>query len=68
MSNEKLPEGYYIIDGEVETHDCDMEDGRYCLYSPEDEPLLNLHDKAALIAVAVEHKRTEDGQDYYSGL
>lgn len=55
MNDEDLPEGYYIIDGEEQPHDCDVEDGRYCLYSPDDEPLANLHDREALIPLAVQH-------------
>lgn len=54
MSKE-LPEGYSIIDGEEEVHDCDIEDGRYCLYSPDEEPLANLHERDELIPIAWEH-------------
>lgn len=52
-----LPQGYYIIDGQEEPHDADVEDGRYCLYSPDDEPIANLHDRDALIPIAAAHAR-----------
>lgn len=54
----KLPEGYYILDGEEEPHDADVEDGRYCLYTPDDEPIANLHDESALYAIAHEHAQS----------
>lgn len=50
-----LPEGYFIIDGEVQQHDCDEEDGRYCAYSPDEEPLGNLHNLEDLIALTHQH-------------
>jgi hypothetical protein len=50
-----LPKGYFIMDGAVETHDCDVEDGRFCLYSPDGEPLANLHDREALFPIAWQH-------------
>lgn len=51
----ELPQGYYVIDGEVEPHDADVEDGRFCLYTPDDEPIANLHDQAALTPIAHAH-------------
>ncbi len=53
--NQELPEGYSIIDGDIEPHDADVEDGRYCLYSPDGEPIANLHDRDELIAIAHQH-------------
>ena len=61
MGDVKLPQGYYILDGEEEPHDADMEDGRYCLYSPDDEPLANLHDAEELILIAIQHSEALSG-------
>lgn len=57
----ELPEGYFIIDGEEDTHDGDVDDGRYGCYKGnphEDEDaefLGNLDDKAEVIRLAHEH-------------
>lgn len=57
----ELPEGYYIIDSEIDEHDGDSEDGRYGCYkgdpyeNDDAEFLGNLHDKAEVIRLAHEH-------------
>lgn len=55
----ELPAGYYIIDGLEAPHDADEVDGRYCLYTPEDEPIANLHDYDELLRFAWEHMAYE---------
>ena len=52
-----IPLGYYIIDGELEPHDADNADGRYCLYY-NDMPIAIMHDLDELKQYAQTHDVT----------
>jgi hypothetical protein len=57
----KLPENYFILDGNVTVHDGDVEDGRYALYhgDPEvDGEIIAIHhDESELRKIAFQHER-----------
>lgn len=48
----ELPEGYFIIDSEVEPHDGDEDDGRYGLYRGDFDFLGVSHDLSEIVYLA----------------